>query len=48
MLHGVHAAPPGDASKLNKVEAAEATLDIDALVDEAVAGVETVVLRPEE
>ena len=34
--------------KLNKVEAAEATLDIDALVDEAVAGVETVVLRPEE
>ena len=34
--------------KLNKVEAAEAALDIDALVDEAVAGVETVVLRPEE
>ena len=34
--------------KLNKVEAAEVTLDIDALVDEAVAGVETVVLRPEE
>ena len=34
--------------KLNKVEAAEAALDIDALVDEVVAGVETVVLRPEE
>ena len=34
--------------KLNKDEAAEAALDIDALVDEVVAGVETVVLRPEE
>ena len=34
--------------KLNKVEAAEVALDIDALVDEAVAGVETVVLRPDE
>ena len=34
--------------KSNKVEAAEVALDIDALVAEAAAGVETVVLRPEE
>lgn len=34
--------------KLHRVEAAEAALDVDALVDEAVAGVETVLLHPEE
>lgn len=34
--------------KLRRVEAAEAALDADALVDEAVAGVETVLLHPEE